>query len=73
MLGNNYENSISVHNLKAMHKYGYYGSAYHDAGIILDDSPYIVVVLTTEAYTNAKKKINAISEKIYELHQMVKK
>ena len=70
---NNYENSISINNLQAMHKYGYYGSAYHDAGIILDDSPYILIVLTNEANTNAKKKINAISQKVYELHEMIKK
>ena len=43
-----------IENDKVAHKFGNYYRYYHDAGIIYDDNPYILVVLT--------KDIGALSE-----------
>lgn len=53
-----------------MHKYGYYSYYYHDVGIVLDENPYIVVILTEEA-NNDFKIVTDLSEKIYRLHKLV--
>lgn len=62
-----------------MHKYGFSGSFYHDVGIILDDEPYLIVILTSEAsITTDEEKalakpsqiVNDLSKKIYELNQL---
>lgn len=54
-----------------MHKYGKTNQYYHDVGIVLDDSPYIVVVLTTESYNDVQKIISDLSSKIYKLNSYV--
>ncbi len=53
-----------------MHKYGYYSVYYHDVGIVLDNEPYIVVILTEEA-THDFKIVTDLSEKIYYMHKLV--
>ena len=53
-----------------MHKYGYYSVYYHDVGIVLDEKPYIVVILTEEA-THDFKIVTDLSEKIYKMHKLV--
>ncbi|CAM2077435.1 MAG: serine hydrolase [uncultured Clostridium sp.] len=47
------------------HKVGSYDSYIHDVGIILDDSPYILVIYTYDL-ENAEEKIAQISKAIYE-------
>ena len=54
-----------------MHKYGKTNQYYHDVGIVLDDSPYLVVILTTESYNDVKKIISDLSSKIYEFNSYV--
>ena len=52
-----------------MHKYGHYESVHHNVGIVLDDNPYIIVVLTKEGHGNYSNIIPTISKKIYEYHK----
>ena len=47
------------------HKVGSYNSYIHDVGIILDDSPYILVIYTYDL-EDAEEKIAQISKAIYE-------
>lgn len=54
---------------KIMHKYGHWETVYHNAGIVLDDNPYIVVILTKEGYNNYQTIIKTLSKLIYEYHQ----
>lgn len=58
--------------LKVLHKYGFWGSVFHDTGIIESNNPYIIVVLTNEGGKNYEKIINDVSEKIYNLNELVK-
>lgn len=55
---------------KTMHKYGWYGSYYHDVGIVYSDSPYIVVILTKHGNGNFKTITKDLSQKIYELNKI---
>lgn len=52
-----------------MHKYGYYGSYFHDVGIVLDDEPYFIVILSLEGKSDFASIIQDLSKKIYELHK----
>lgn len=55
-----------------LHKYGHHTYAHHDVGVVLDEKPYLIVVLTNEAKTNYPLTIIEISKKIYNLHQVIK-
>lgn len=52
-----------------MHKYGHWEQVYHNSGIILDEHPYIVTIITKEGYNNYNKIISTISKLVYEYHQ----
>lgn len=52
-----------------MHKYGNWEQVYHDAGIVLDEEPYIVVILTSEGYRNYPRIVSTLSQLIYEYHK----
>ena len=54
-----------------MHKYGTWDEYFHDTGIILDDHPYIAVILTEEGNGNYKKIIQDLSEKLYGFNMIV--
>ena len=58
--------------LVVMHKYGAWDSYFHDVGIVLDSSPYIVVILTTEGNKNFQEVIENISKVIYDFNILVK-
>jgi len=66
---NDYGNYLNYYNLTVMHKYGYYGQYYHDVGIVLDEEPYIVVVLTNHGNGNKKEVINNLSKVIFDYHK----
>lgn len=67
---NNYVNSLSFNNLTIMHKYGYWNKYFHDVGIVLDDKPYIIVILTNHGnHSNKKQIINELSKIIYNYHK----
>ena len=54
---------------KIMHKYGHWEQVYHNSGIVLDENPYIVTILTQEGYKDYKKIISTISKLVYEYHK----
>jgi hypothetical protein len=66
---NDYDNFLDLDNLNVIHKYGYYGSYFHDIGIAYDTNPYIIVVLTNYGTSNFNKIVNNISKKVNELHE----
>lgn len=63
----NFNSSIS-----SLHKYGAWDEYFHDVGIILDDSQYIIVVLTKEGNNNYPKIIRNLSEKLYNFNKLIK-
>ncbi len=62
-----FDDSISV-----MHKYGYWDEVFHDTGIVLDESPYIVVILTNEGESDHEEIIKNISKKLYNFNKIIK-
>ncbi len=64
-------NYLAINNITTMHKYGYYGKYYHDVGIILDDEPYIVIILTEHGEDDFKTIINNISKLIFDYHREI--
>lgn len=66
------QKELSVNKLKVANKYGLYKSYYHNIGIMYDERPYVISILTLEGLKNKEEKINDISNKIYELHQSYK-
>ena len=67
-INDNDGNYLVFDNIEVMHKYGYQGCYYHDVGIVLDEEPYIIVILTEhgkDSDTKRKEIINRISKIIY--------
>ncbi|MDE5888970.1 MAG: class A beta-lactamase-related serine hydrolase [Bacilli bacterium] len=73
MLINAEQNDLEITDLgiKAAHKYGSYSSYYHDYGIVYAESPYVVVILTTEGKGDYQGKVKNINRHIYELNQLL--
>lgn len=69
---NSQQNEISVNNLEVAHKYGLYKAYYHNIGVVYDDSPYVVSIMTLHGKKNKESVIKDISGKIYELHTLYK-
>ena len=65
----NYLN-ITSENIMAIHKYGEYENYYHDIGIVYDENPYIIAILSTEGRNKYEDIIKDINMKIYELNKM---
>lgn len=65
---NEFHSYLNVNNLSVAHKYGYYQEKFHDIGIVYDEHPYTISVLTKYGNGDYKTKINEISLKINELH-----
>ena len=66
---NNYYNYIKIDGLDTMHKHGYYDEWYHDAGIIFDTEPYIVIILTKHGRGNRYEVIHDLTNLIYRYHK----
>ena len=66
------QKEIVVNNLTVANKYGLYKKNYHNMGIIYDESPYIVSIMTLEGYKDEESIVNNISKKVYELHSLYK-
>ena len=66
------QNSLNLEekDIVAGHKYGEYKSLYHDIGIVYDDNPYLIAVLTEEGRDDYDAIIREINGKVYELHKM---
>lgn len=65
------QNDVALPDLgiEAVHKYGQYSQYYHDIGIVYDEHPYIVVILTLEGGGNFEEKVKDISRHVYNLHK----
>ncbi len=63
-----YYNFLKIDNTKVLHKYGYYNTVFHDIGIVLDENPYIIVVLTRYGFLNKESIVKDISSKIRTFH-----
>ena len=66
---NDFYNYIKINGLTTMHKHGYYDEWYHDAGIIFDTEPYIVVILTRHGRGNRYEVIHNLTNLIYRYHK----
>lgn len=62
-------NYVKVNGIPTMHKNGYYGQWFHDAGIVLDDEPYIVVILTNHGRGNQYGTVHSLAEEVYKFHK----
>ncbi len=67
-----YQKELAVNNLKVANKYGLYKKYYHNMGIVYDDSPYVIAIMTLEGNGNKTTVVNNISKKIYDLHNLYK-
>ncbi len=65
---NDYGNHLHLDNgISIMHKYGLYDQVYHDVGIVLDEQPYIIVVLT-EIPEGFPPIVNGLAKIMYQYH-----
>lgn len=60
---------LPEYGIEAAHKYGQYSYYYHDIGIVYDESPYVVAILTLEGGSNFEEKVKDINKHIYEMHK----
>jgi len=68
-MSNDYQNHLFLDNEKDIaHKYGSYDRYFHNIGIVFDDYPYTISVLTEHGNDNYKEIIKIIHEKINEVH-----
>lgn len=66
---NDYQNYLLIDNENDIaHKYGSYENYFHDIGIVFDENPYTISVLTLHGNGNYKSIIKNIHKKINELH-----
>ena len=69
---NDYSNYLIYEGLpKVAHKYGWFDVYYHNVGIVYDEHPYIIVVLSNGNYSNKPEIFRDLSKKIYELHKLM--
>ena len=52
------------------HKYGWYQKYYHDIGIVYEEHPYFISILTNHGNENFKEIVRDIHKKINELHRL---
>lgn len=56
-----------------MSKNGLYGKYYHESGVVLDEEPYAVAILTTDGLRwNSTYIMKDLSHRIFMIHQMMK-
>ena len=56
--------------IQAAHKYGQYSEFYHDIGIVYDEHPYVIAILTKEGNKDFESIVKDINNHIYKLHTM---
>lgn len=65
-------NSNLLDNKNFFRKYGAYDIAYHEAGYVLDENPYYIIILTQLNKVNYKEKfMNETITKISEIHKII--
>lgn len=56
--------------IEAAHKYGEYSYFYHDIGIVYDENPYVIAILTHEGNDDFLEIVKDINEHVYDLHKV---
>ena len=56
--------------IEAAHKFGEYAPYYHDIGIVYDENPYVIAILTSEKSGDYQSKIKDINKRVYDLHKL---
>lgn len=68
-MSNDYQNHLLLDNkVDVAHKYGSYSSYFHNIGIVFDENPYTISILTHHGNGNYKEIIKNIHKKINEIH-----
>ncbi len=62
--------SIADKEIVSAHKYGEYYAVYHDIGIVYDQYPYYIAILTNSGIVNNEDLITNINAKVYDLHEL---
>ncbi len=60
---------VPDNNIVIANKTGWSGTSLHDAALIFDENPYILVILTNRGYTEYESFFNEASTLIYNLHK----
>lgn len=68
-MNNTYVNALNFDNETFLHKYGLYGSYYHDIGIYNGDNPYLISILTLYGKKDYLNIVSNIHKQINELYQ----
>ena len=56
--------------IQAAHKYGQYSEFYHDIGIVYDEHPYVIAILTREGKKDFESIVKDINSHLYKLHTL---
>ena len=56
--------------IKAAHKYGQYNEFYHDIGIVYDEHPYVIAIMTREGLKDFEEIVKDINRRVYKIHQL---
>ncbi len=68
-MSNDFQNYLLLDNEQDIaHKCGSYDSYFHDIGIVFNENPYTISILTLHGNGNYKKIINMIHKEINEIH-----
>lgn len=68
-MSNDYQNHLYLDNEKSIaHKYGSHDIYFHDIGIVFDENPYTISILTLHGKGNYKEIIKEIHQNINALH-----
>lgn len=67
-MDNDYYNSLNFSEIRFIHKYGHYGSAYNEIGIYNTKNPYFISILTSYGYQDYENKVRDISKQIYNIY-----
>lgn len=71
---NDYQNHLTLDNEKNIaHKYGSYNNYFHNIGIVFDENPYTISILTMHGNDNYQEIIKNIHTKINDIHQVFRK
>lgn len=65
--------SKNIDNNLFVRKYGGFGIAFHEVGIVYDENPYVLIILTQKNELKDKEKyINKVARKINKTHRLIK-
>jgi hypothetical protein len=68
IMDNDERNAFNTEDIKIYHKYGSYGSNFHDIGLSLEERPYTISILTLHENSNYQEVIQNIHAEVRKLH-----